>query len=118
MCREVVPALLDPVAEPMPLCEQRLVRDLDGRGARRGVAVQRQESVAGERVDGALQRDEVDVERGELGRRNPAASDGLARDRRDPQEQLAHCLLLGAVEVACRSSARRATALRTPPIRS
>ena len=68
---EIVAALLDPVAQAMPLREQRLVGDLHGGGARRGVPVEREQSIARERVDGALERHHVDVEGGELGGGNP-----------------------------------------------
>ena len=54
----------------------------------------------------------------ELGSGNPPAPDRLARDRRDAQEQLTHGLLLGASSWLYSDSARRATALRTPPMRS
>ena len=115
---EVVPALVDPIAQPVPLAEQGLVRDLDGRRARRGVAIEGEEPVARERVDGALQGDDVDVERGELRGGDPTPADHRVGDRGDAEEQLADGLLLGTVEAgveglgaACHRLAHAAHAL-------
>ena len=76
---EVVAVLVDPVPEAVPFGEQCFVGDLDRRAAGRRIAIEREEAIAGERVDHVAQRDHVDVERHELGRRNPPAADDVAR---------------------------------------
>ncbi len=75
---EVVTVLIDPVAQPVPFGEQRLVRDLDRRAAGCGITIEREQSVAREHVDHVAQRDEVDVERHQFRRRNSAPTDDVA----------------------------------------
>ena len=66
MIAHVVAGAVDPVAQPRPLGEQRLVRDLDRRAPRHGVAVEAQQAVATERVEHGAEHPAIDGELLEL----------------------------------------------------
>ena len=62
MEEEVLAALLDPAREPVPLGEDRLVRDLDGRRPRPRVAVEGEQAVLAEAVEDRLERAGLELE--------------------------------------------------------
>jgi hypothetical protein len=96
---QVLPALVDPVAEPSPNADQCLVREFDRRLPRRRVTVEGQEPMAAERLDHAIDRAAIDLERVELRTGDTAARVLCSLARFDQtQEQLATGLLLGLIE--------------------
>ena len=97
--REILAALVDPVAQPVPLGEQSFVGDLDGWRTGGRIAVEGEQAIARECIDRRLEGDDVDVERGELGRRDPAAADDRTRNGGNAQEELPSSFLFRSVEV-------------------
>ena len=66
------PVLVDPGPQPIPLAQQRLVGDLDGRHPRRGVAVECEQTCLGPSVDDRVERRTV-AERHQLRPLRPPA---------------------------------------------
>ena len=100
--------LLQPLAQPRPLAEQRLVGDLE-----RLLAHSHETAVGENRHDASsiLVRLELEL------RERRAAADGVvAVDARQPQEDPAGGLRCSGVKPSYASSAIRATAPRTPPL--
>ena len=89
---KVVPSGGDPVLEPGPPAEQRLVGDLDRRRFGAWVAVEREQPRGTERVDRQRQPALVDVEGVELGPLHTPAGVRRLAQRDQPQEQLPHGL--------------------------
>ena len=90
---DVVPCGVDPVAEELPFDDQRLVRDLDGRGARARVAVEQQQPRGPEPLDALRRAVPVDVELGEGGR--SPSGDPLLSHRDELEEHLPRCHAAG-----------------------
>jgi len=63
---EVLALGIDPVAEPIPLPDERLVGDLDGGAPCARVPIEREEPVCAEQTQRLVQRPAIDVERVEL----------------------------------------------------
>jgi hypothetical protein len=60
MLQEVGPCVVDPDPEAIPRPEERLVCDLDRGPSGRGIAIEREESMAAEQIDHTLDRPTFD----------------------------------------------------------
>ena len=63
---------VDPSGQPIPLAEQRLVRDLDGRLLRGRLAIEGQQPAAAERFEHRGQGDGIEVEARQVRQRQPS----------------------------------------------
>ena len=85
----VISRAVDPVAQPRPLGEQRLVRDLDRRAPRDGVAVEAQQAVAAERIEHGAEHPAIDRELLELTLEDSATGVvGALSEVDEPQQDL------------------------------
>ena len=102
--QQLLAAIVDPSVEPVPLGQQRLVGDLDGRGAGDGMAVERQQPVLAEAVENRVDGGRLEREAAQLAPGHPAAC-VLRRlaDGHQPEEHLAGGLATGGVELAVES---------------
>ena len=73
---QLVPLLVDPPPEPVPLAEQRLVGHLHRRCARHGIGIEGEEPVGSEAPESLLQCDVVEVECAQFGATHSAAHAG------------------------------------------
>ena len=104
MDTDVVPGPVDPVAEPCPLGEQRLVRDLDGRAPRDGSRSKLKQAVATERVEHRAQQPAIDVEIFELAPEHSATGVLAALAERDEAEEHLPGDLVGLVAEAAQQA--------------
>ncbi len=89
---------VDPRSQSRPRTQKRLVGYLDRGLAGRGVAVERQQAMPPERVEGRPHRLGLDLEAGELGPRHPASGvGGPFAEGHETQEELAHRFATGLV---------------------
>ncbi len=97
---DVVAALVDPVAQPLPFPQQGFMRHLQGGRTGELIAVEGEKPVPAEPIDDGFHGDQVDVERDDLGRFHASAAPlaGLG-DGDEPQEQLPGRRLLLAGEL-------------------
>ena len=89
---EVLATLLDPPAEPIPLGQDRLVRDLDRRRPRQRLAVEGEQAVLAVARDDLVERVGIELELAELASAHPASRvlrGGVGVD--EAQEDLAAC---------------------------
>ena len=95
---KVVPSGGDPVLEPGPPAEQRLVRDLDRRRFGAWVAVEREQPRGTVGIDRQRQPALVDIEGVQLGPLHTPAGVRRIAQGDQAQEQLPHSLLPGVVQ--------------------
>ena len=94
----VLASFVDPSAEPLPGLQERFVRDLDRGLSGRRVAVEREEPVSPIGIEGRLHGARVDLDRRELGERDPAARvRATFAERHEPEEELANGLPAGGL---------------------
>ena len=71
--KEILATLLDPPAEPIPLGEDRLVRDLDRRCSSQRLAVEGEQAVLAIPRDDLVERVGIELELAELASADPAS---------------------------------------------
>ena len=110
---ESAPVPIDPAGQPIPLAEEGLVRDLDGRLLRRGLAIERQQPATAERVEHGRKGDRIELEPRQVRQRQPSARlRGADAELDEMQENLhRHPLLVSPQPVVDRLR----TARQDPP---